>query len=71
MYKSISINITDTGDNYPIHYKVSSATTKGGTAGWHLVELLDETFDKEFTFRYDMIDDFIEALQEIKKVVKE
>ena len=47
MDKFISISLTDTGDNYPIYYKVSSQTTKGITAGWHLVELLDETFKME------------------------
>ena len=67
--KTLSINICDTGDNYPIHYKVSSRTTKGFTAGWHVVELLDETFDKEFSFRHDMIDKFIQALTEIKEFV--
>ena len=67
--KTLSINICDTGDNYPIHYKVSSRTTKGETAGWHVIELLDESFDKEFTFRHDMIDQFIKALNEIKEFV--
>ncbi len=69
MNKTVSISIVDSGDNHPIVYRVSSQTTKGFTAGWHLVELLDETLDHGLTFRYDMIDQFIEALQAVKKVV--
>ena len=69
--KTISIDLIDTEDNFPIRYTVSNKTTKGVSAGWHLVELLDKTFDREFTFRYAMIDEFIRALQEIKIVIKE
>jgi len=64
--ETLSLNICDTGDNHPISYKISSRTTKGSTAGWHLVEILDETFDIELTFRHDMLDQFIEALTKIK-----
>jgi len=65
--KTLTIQLADEGDNYPIIYTVSSRTTKGETAGWHVVELLDHTFDKEFTFRHDMLDKFIKALTDIKE----
>jgi len=69
--ETLSVNLCCTTDNYPIYYRVSSRTTKGLTAGWHLVELLDETFDREFTFRHDMLDQFIEALTKIKGFLEE
>ena len=69
--KTLSINVCDTGDNHLISYKISSRTTKGLTAGWYLVEILDETFEQEFTFGYNMIDKFIEALTEMKKFLNE
>jgi len=67
----LSIQLCDMGDNYPIYYKVSSETTAGPTAGWHLIEILNETFTKELTFRYDMIDEFIDALTRIREHLKD
>jgi len=78
MNKQISIHLVDTGDNHPISYTISNRTTVGFTVGWHLVELKDNTFSTKcyncskehpntFEFRYDMIDKFIEALNEIKR----
>ena len=69
--KTVSIELCDTGDNYPINYRISSRTTKGELSGWHLVEILDITFSQEMKFRYDMIDQFIDALMQIKEVIKE
>ncbi len=66
MKAAVSIRLCDTGDNCPIHYQVSSETTQGPTVGWHLVELLDSTFKREFTFRYAMLGEMIDALQQVK-----
>lgn len=68
--ETLKIDLVDTGDNHPISYSVSSRTTQGFTAAWHLVELLDNTFGNKLTFRYAMLDEFINALQKIKSHVE-
>ncbi len=69
--ETLSISICDAGDIYPIHYKLSSQTTMGFTVGWHLIEILDETFKKELTFRHDMLPQFIAALTKLQDFLEE
>jgi len=64
--ETLTINLTDTGDNYPICYTLSSKTTKEPTTGWHLVEIRDLTFKEAVAFRYAILPEVIQALQRIQ-----
>lgn len=59
-------------DNHPIVYQVSSCTTEGLTAGWHLVEIKMEMLEKEIlTIPYIGLGDLIKNLQDIEKFLIE
>lgn len=63
MNKIEKIIILDLTDKHPISYSVSNQTEDG----FDLVEIACRTFKKSVAFNYSMIDQVIEALQEIKK----
>ncbi len=60
--EKISIQIEDTGDNHPVHYELRS-----DSAGFHLIDFEDLTFNKKITFSYRVLDDVISALTRLKE----
>lgn len=66
MNKIEKIIMLDLTDKHPISYSVSNQTQDG----FHLIEIADQTFKKSVAFNYSMIDQIIEALQEIKRGIQ-
>ena len=71
--KNITIPVASKRAGLPVRIDVSNHTTTGFTAGFRLVEIKSIIpYDNELiTFQYDMLDDVIKALQEIKKYCKQ
>jgi hypothetical protein len=70
--KDVSIPIASKRSGLPVRITVSNHTTTGFTKGWRLIEIKgDIPNDNELvTFQYDMLDDVIAALNEMKNYLE-
>ena len=71
MIKDVSIKVFSKEKGKPVGILVSNHTTTGLCAGWRLIEIKGIIPNEEqlVTFQYDMLDDVIEALHELKKML--
>jgi len=70
MLKDISIKVYSKEKGLPVGVMISNHTTIGLTAGWRLIEIkgIIPHEGDHITFQYDMLEDVIAALQELREI---